>query len=87
MTDSKKKFEVKVFKTRKGVIKHVFVDGELFDWSFDERSLEDCRKMGPEYFHAAQKDIEKHYLESLSEFVGRELTPVDLLKAIKTGWI
>lgn len=83
----KKKFEVRAIKTKKGFVKHVFIDGELFDWSVDENVLEEARKMGPEYYNAVQKDIEKHYLESMSEFVGRELTAVDLLKAIKTGWI
>lgn len=83
----KKRFEVKIIKGKNGPIKRIFVDGQFFDWDVDRKSLEECKKMGPEYLAAAEKDIQKHFMESLSEFVGREITPIDLLKAIKLGWI
>jgi len=34
-----------------------------------------------------QKDIEKHFVESVSEVVGRKITPEEIKEATKTGWI
>lgn len=86
--ENKKKFEVRIRKTPDGFFQRdIFVDGEFFDWSIDEESFEWARKQGPEFFEATKKDIAKHFLESLSEFVGRRVTPGDFQKATKTGFI
>jgi hypothetical protein len=79
----KKRFELKT----NGVQKAVFVDGELFDWDVDHASVAEAMRMGPEYFMAAKKDIQKHFLDSLSEMVGRQLTVKDVAIATKQGWI
>ena len=66
----------------------IFIDGELFDWEIDPQSLESVLESGdPILIRVAQQDIEKHFLESLSEFVGRKITQKDIAKAEKTGWI
>ncbi len=65
----------------------IFIDGEQLDWSLDVSSLQDAMKMGPKFFAAAQKDIEKHFLESVSDFLGRKITQEELKNATKQGWI
>jgi hypothetical protein len=79
----KKTFQVKT----DGQKKRIFVDGELFDWTVDATSLAKAMTMGPEYFKAARDDIEKHFVDSLSEVVGRQLTHPEVVEAAKTGWI
>jgi lipoate-protein ligase A len=36
---------------------------------------------------AVQDDIAKHYVESISDFLGRKITIQEVIEAIKTGWI
>jgi hypothetical protein len=79
----KKKFEIKT----NGKEKAIFINGEIFDWKADPKSISDAMRMGPEYMKAAQKDIQKHFLDSLSEIVGRQLTAIDIARASKEGWI
>ena len=82
------RFEVRMGKGENGAIKQaVFINGELLDWSVDVSSLMDAFQMGPQYYRAAQKDIEKHFVDSVSEFIGRKITYSEVSEAIKTGWI
>jgi hypothetical protein len=84
----KLRFEVKMRRDpSKGIQKAVFIDGELLDWEVDAQSLMEAMKMGPTYYRAVQRDIERHYVESVSEFIGRRVTADDIKEAIKTGWI
>jgi hypothetical protein len=86
--EGKKKFEVRLFTDEKGFHeKQIYIDGEHFDWGIDEESFDWARKQGPAYFAAIQKDIAKHFLESLSEMVGRPITIQEFATANKTGWI
>lgn len=86
--DNKKKFEVRTERTTDGFLqKNIYIDGELFDWGIDEESFDWAKKQGPVFFEAAKQDIAKHFLESLSEMVGRRISPEDLQNARKTGWI
>jgi hypothetical protein len=83
-----KTFEVKVRKRPDGTIeKAIFIGGELLDWSVDISSLVEAYRMGPKYARVAQKDIAKHFIESVSEFLGRKVTADDIKKATKVGWI
>jgi hypothetical protein len=83
-----KKFQVRMRRGANGKIeKAIFIDDELLDWSVDMTSLMESVKMGPAIFRAAQKDIQKHFVESVSEFIGRKVTAEDVKNAIKTGWI
>lgn len=84
----KLRFETKMRKRSDGTIeKALFIGGEMLDWSVDVSSLMDAARMGPLYFRAAQRDIEKHFVESVSEFIGRKITPEEIKQAIKSGWI
>ena len=84
----KKRFEVALRPDGSGGLKNaVYIDGEELDWSVDLNSLADAVKMGPRFFKAVQADIVRHYLESVSEVVGRHVSPKELKEATTTGWI
>lgn len=85
--ENKRKFEVKRNLDGGIVQQAVFIDGQKFDWEVDAESLQWAMQQGPEIFAATQKDIQKHFLECLSEFVGRPVKQEDVVKASQTGWI
>ena len=66
----------------------LFIDNEQFEWSVDEASVAKVAATGDEFMmNAIKKDIEQHFLDSLSEFVGRKITFKEVKEAEKTGWI
>ncbi len=66
----------------------LFIDNEIFEWSVDFESLSRVMATGDEFLiKATKKDIEAHFLDSLSEFIGRKISQQDINKAEKTGWI
>jgi hypothetical protein len=65
----------------------IFIDGQKFDFSIDKNSLMQAAQMGNEYFKAAQKDIQKYFIDSLSEVLNRKVTTEEISQAQKTGWI
>ena len=67
--------------------KAIFIDGELLDWSIDMSSYLEAVKMGPQYMKAVQKDIAKHFIESVGETIGQKITMDDIKRGIQTGWI
>jgi hypothetical protein len=84
----KKKFEVKIRPAKNGLIEQaIYIDGELLDWQIDLDSFFDAIKMGPKFAAIVQKDIEQHFAESVSDFIGRKVTVEDVRKATKEGWI
>jgi hypothetical protein len=84
----KRRFEVMMRRHPNGSIeKAVFIGGEMLDYSIDVQSYLEACKMGPHFKIAVQRDIEKHFTESVSEFLGRRVTLDDIKEAIKTGWI
>jgi hypothetical protein len=84
----KKKFEVRFYKDADGKVKKgVFIDNEVIEYSIDVESLKKIAELGTEYKKAAHLDIEKHFLECISDTVGRKITPEDFWQATKTGWI
>jgi hypothetical protein len=86
--EGKKRFEVRMRHAKGGGIeKAIFIEDEQLDWQIDMNSYIDAMKMGPMYRRAIQKDIEKHFVESLSDFLGRKVTMEEIKTAIKTGWI
>lgn len=86
--EGKKTFEVKIRPAKGGGIeKAIFIGGELLDWQVDINSLVEAISMGPIYVKAVQRDIEKHFTESVSDFIGRKVTAEDIKKAIKDGYI
>jgi hypothetical protein len=86
--EGKKKFEVKMRKSADGAIeKAIFIDNEILDWKIDMETYMDAMKMGPMYRREIQKNIEEHFIESVSDFLGRKVTINDIKFAIQTGWI
>ena len=83
----KKKFEVLMHTVNGGMQKDIFIDGELLDWSVDTESLRDAMRMGPKYARAVREDIQQHFVESVSDFIGRKVTAQEIQNAIKIGWI
>lgn len=85
----KQRFVVKQhFDVSSGMMKKdVFVDEKLFEYEIDKNSLMKAKEMGPQYYIAAQRDIQKHFLDSLSDFLGRTITNQEVQKAVETGWI
>jgi len=84
----KKRFEVKMRMHPNGSIeKQIFIDGELLDWSVDISSFQEAVKMGPQYKLAVQESIAKHFIDSVSEVLGRKVTIQEIQEATKTGWI
>ena len=82
------RFEVKIRKRDDGEMeKAIFIDGELLDWSVDLASLVDAARMGPKFLKEVQKDIGKHFVESVSETIGRQVNEADIKRATQTGWI
>lgn len=88
MEDTKKKFEVKMRSDGMGGLeKAIFIDDELLDWQIDMNSFVDAMKMGPQYVREIQRSIENHFIDSVSDFLGRKVTMNEIKKAIETGWI
>jgi hypothetical protein len=86
--ENKKRFEVKIRVTPdRGVEKAIFIGGEMLDWQIDINSYVEAVKMGFQYRRAVQRDIEKYFVESVSDFLGRNVTMDDIKEAIKSGWI
>jgi len=86
--EGKKTFEVKMRPAKGGGIeKAIFIGGELLDWQVDLNSLVEAMSMGPMYYKSVQKDIEKHFVDSVSDFIGRKVTADDIKQAIKDGYI
>ena len=84
----KLKFEERLMARKNGVItKAIGIGGEWMSYEIDMSSLMDAAKMGPHYFHAAKRDIQKHFAECVSEFLGRRVTTEEVANAVKTGWI
>lgn len=68
----------------------LFVDGILFDWGLDKTSLQEARTLSesnPTIQKSVQGNIQQHFLESFSEFLGRKITLLEVNVAIETGKI
>lgn len=87
MEIKRKKFELRLLEKNGMLETVIFIDDELFDWEIDIDSYNKAVKMGPEYVKAAQTSIANHFLDSLSEMVGRKVTTAEVDKAKITGWI
>ena len=70
--------------------KVIFVDDELFDWGIEEEALEQARKFSKNdegIQTAIHGDIQKYFLDSLSEFLGHTITLKEVNEAIENGFI
>lgn len=71
-------------------INAIFVDDLAFDWGIDENSLYDARNFiqnNQNMEKAVYGDIENHFIECFSEFLGRKINIQELVNAIETGII
>jgi len=69
------------------VEREIWIGNQLLDWSVDITSFHEAVRMGPMYKKAVQRDIVKHFVESVSDLVGRQVTMQEVNQAIKNGWI
>lgn len=84
----KKTFQVMIRKASGGQLERaIFIGGEMLDWGVDLSSFTDAIRMGPMYVRELQRDIERHFTESVSDFLGRNVTMDEIKEAIRTGWI
>ena len=84
----KKRFEVKMRGAKGGGLeKAIFIDDELLDWQINMNDYMEAMKMGPMYMREIQRSIEIHFIESVSDFIGRKVSMDEIKKAIETGWI
>jgi hypothetical protein len=85
----KRRFETKSYIDEETgrLRKAVFIDDKLFDWQVDPSTWKQIQTMGIEYQEAAKVQILKHYCDSISEFLGETITPMQVMQATKTGWI
>jgi len=70
-----------------GVEKAVFVDGKKLDFVIDVVRFLEARSKGPRYLAEEQKRIERQFVKSVSEAVGRKVTVDEIKKATVDGWI
>ena len=70
--------------------KVIFVDDEMFDWGIEETDIQSAVRAArgnPAVAEALHSDIQQHLLDSLSEFIGKEVTFKDIINAQKDGYI
>lgn len=88
----KHKFEVRMRvlgsdPMRDGVEKAVFVDGKQLDFKIDTLRFLEAKSMGADRLIQEQKRIEKEFVKSVSEAVGRRVTKEEIKIATVEGWI
>lgn len=72
---------------RDGAEKAVFVDGKKLDFAIDVMRFLEARSKGPKYLFEEQKKIEREFVKSVSEAVGRRVTVEEIKRATVEGWI
>ena len=68
----------------------IFVDGMVFDWGMDKTSLLQAKRhaeSNPTLQQSINDNIQIHFVESFSEFLGREVTLREINEAIESGTI
>lgn len=87
-----KKVEVKSWldPEKNKTVNAIFVDDEVFDWGLVEDGLRRARqyvKKNPLMEKAVYGDIQNHFVNSFSEFLGRPISLKEINEAIKKGHI
>ena len=86
--EGKVKFETRIKLHSNGSVeREIWISGQKFDWSVDVTSFHEAVRMGPMYKKAVQQDIVKHFVDSVSDFLGRKVTMKEVNEATKRGWI
>jgi hypothetical protein len=66
----------------------IFADEQLFDWWLDEDNLTVARqlcKREPLMKKSVMGDIQSHFVQCFSEFIGREITLKEINEALVSG--
>lgn len=88
----KHRFEVKMRPLgpnpqQDGVEKAVFVDGKKLDFKIDVLRFLEAKQKGINFLMQEQKKIEREFIKSVSEAIGRKVTTEEIKKATIEGWI
>lgn len=88
----KYKFEVKMRSLgsnpqEDGVEKAVFIDGKKLDFKIDVIRFLEAKQKGINYLIQEQQKIEKDFVKSVSEAIGRKVTKEEIKIATIEGWI
>ncbi len=73
-----------------GKYKAIFADGNLFDWGMPKSDLKQAAKFAgsdPFLKKSIHGDIQRNFLESFSEFLGKEIYIAEVNEAIEKGYI
>lgn len=88
----KSKFEVKMRPLgpdpkKDGIEKAVFINGQMLDFKIDVFRFLEAKSKGINFMIEEQKKIEREFVRSVSEFLGRSVKIQEIKKAIIEGWI
>ena len=68
----------------------IYVDDVLFDWGMEKEHLSNAiefTKNDSTMKKSLNEDIKRHFIESFSEFIGKEITLEEVNEAIESGRI
>jgi len=88
----KRKFEVKMRPLgpnprEDGVEKAVFIDGKKLDFKIDVLRFLEAKQKGIDFLLEEQRKIEREFIKSVSEALGRKVTTDEIKRATLEGWI
>lgn len=88
----KRKFEVKMRALgpnpqEDGIEKAVFIDGKKLDFRIDVLRFLEAKHKGINFLIQEQQKIEKEFIKSVSDALGRRVTTEEIKKATLEGWI
>jgi hypothetical protein len=87
----KLKFDVKMralgSDPKDGIEKAVFIDDQILDFKIDVFRFLEAKFKGMNYVIEEQKKIEREFVKSVSNFLGRKVSIQEIKKAIIEGWI
>jgi len=71
-------------------IRFLVLEKEIFDWGLDDESLLRAKKLieqKPDMRESVIMSILNHFVESFSDFLGREITLEEIIDAVEKGKI
>lgn len=71
-------------------IRFLVLEKEIFDWGLDDESLLRAKKLieqKPDMRESVIMSIINHFVESFSDFLGREITLEEIIDAVEKGKI
>lgn len=83
----KVKFEVRLENQNGAIVKNIYIGNTWLDWGINMTDYAEAMKMGPKYVRQIKADIQRHFVESVSEVLGRQVSLQEIEEAIRTGWI